>query len=74
MPSSDSSAVQKRNHKIYNGSGEVSWIFFLSHVNGHILVGSPKKDQRGWENQLNPHRNDVWSVSMMDCNMVFRTA
>ena len=28
--------ILRVNHEIYNGFGEVSWIFFLSYVNGHL--------------------------------------
>ena len=30
--------ILRVNHEIYNGSGEVSWIFFLSHVNGRTIL------------------------------------
>jgi hypothetical protein len=30
--------ILRVNHKIYNGSGEVSCIFFLSHVNGFLFA------------------------------------
>ena len=28
-----------RNHEIYNGSAEVSWIFFPSHTDGCLVPG-----------------------------------
>ena len=62
-----------RNHEIYNGSGEVSWIFLLSHTDGCLLPDCGYRwSPVGWEAVSSPVLNGrfVHLGSMMDCIMV----
>ena len=68
MPSSDSGAIQKHNHKIYNGSGKISWIFFLSHINGYLSMRAGCQMFGTYRNVPIPsHGVSYTSLSMMDC-------
>ena len=76
MSPSDSSAVKPHTHEIYNGSGEVSCTFFLSHTDGLTskgLSGSVYLYGKGEDVRSGPvYQKDIgedtlaW-LSMMDC-------
>ena len=50
-----------RNHEIYNGSGEVSWIFFLSHINGWLDLAGVLLGTSELGDMHLPIRRDEWS-------------
>ena len=50
-----------RNHEIYNGSGEVSWIFFLSYTNGWLDLAGVLLGTSELGDMHLPIRRDEWS-------------